>query len=68
MTDINELFQRDPTKLTDDDITAIVAKFREVRHTFNSAPKPATKSGGAPKKLTAAQQAAQNLDLGDFKL
>jgi hypothetical protein len=35
VSDIQELFARDPLKLTKDDITEIVEKFRASRHQFN---------------------------------
>jgi len=64
MTDINELFNRDPLELTDDDIGKIIKEFREKRAAFNSSPAK-TKKAPAPK--TATQKAASKLDL-DFKL
>ena len=59
-TDINELFSRDPMKLTDDDITKIVAEFRKRRAMFNSNPAAAT---AAPKKLTEKQKAISSLKI-----
>lgn len=35
MTDITELFARDPLQLSKQDIVAIVARFRESRKAFN---------------------------------
>jgi hypothetical protein len=34
MTDIAELFARDPEKLTKDDIMALIVKYREARQQF----------------------------------
>jgi hypothetical protein len=65
-TDVNELFSRDPMKLTEQDIDAIIENMRAKRHAFNSM--PATKSGKpAAPKLTDAQKKATAIDL-DFKL
>lgn len=64
MSDINELFSRDPLDLTDDNIDEIIAHMRERRHLFNTTP---TSKSGAPKKLTAAQKKVSGLNL-DFKL
>lgn len=37
MSDINELFQRDPLSLTKDDLDQIIARFRQARTQFNLA-------------------------------
>lgn len=64
MSDINELFSRDPLQLTDDDITKIISYYRENRRLFNSNPvgtdKPKAK---AAPKVSAKQKAALSLDL-----
>jgi hypothetical protein len=36
MTDLAELFARDPLNLTDDDIRSIVEEMRKSRHAFNA--------------------------------
>lgn len=59
LTDINELFSRDPMKLTDDDITKIVAEFRKRRNMFKANPA----SIEAPKKLTDKERAASSLKI-----
>lgn len=59
-TDINELFSRDPLKLTDDDITKIVVEFRKRRNLFNANPAAAT---AAPKKLTEKEKAVSSLKI-----
>lgn len=59
MTDITELFARDPLDLSKQDIVAIVAKFRESRHAFNlgnkraGSTKPPTE---AAKKVNALKE------------
>lgn len=58
-TDINELFSRDPLKLTDEDITKIILEFRKRRNLFNANPAAAA----APKKLTAKESAAASLKI-----
>lgn len=65
MTDINELFSRDPLKLTNEDIDAIILHMREKRAQFNSG--ALTPKKKAEPKLTTAQSAALKLNL-DFKL
>lgn len=64
MTDITELFSRDPLSLTKENIDQIIEEMRAKRHLFQSA--PATKPKAAPKK-TKAQASALKLDL-DFDL
>ena len=60
MTELAELFARDPLDLTRDDINLIVQKFRDSRHQFVAgnktagtvnAPKPKTPTGEAAAKL-----------------
>ena len=60
MTDVTELFSRDPLSLTNEDIDQIIEEMRAKRHLFQSA--PATKPKAAPKK-TKAQASALKLDL-----
>jgi len=64
MTDINEMFSRDPLDLTNEDIDDIIEEMRKRRHLFKTvgAPKP------GPTKLTEKQTLASRLDIGDFKL
>lgn len=59
MTDIQEIFQRDPLSLTSDDLTAIITRFRAARGQFNLGDKKA----GTTKPPTAKQQ--KMLDIGD---
>jgi len=63
MSDITELFARDPLQLTKDDISTIVNKFRESRSAFNLG----NKRAGSTKPPTAAQKKAIELKdkLGD---
>lgn len=56
MSDMTELFMRDPLQLTDEDITKIIAHYREARATFRAAPSAVKKAPAS--KLTAGQKAA----------
>jgi len=58
MTDIAELFVRDPEKVTRDDIKDLVAKYREARQQFILG----VKQAGNPKKIKAEQPKITNLD------
>jgi len=58
MSDITELFSRDPLKLTKDDRAKIIEEMRKKRALFNSTPTTKSGSKAAPKKLTADQEAA----------
>jgi len=64
MSDVTELFHRDPLKMTNCDIDIIIAEMRKKRVMFNAAPLAAKK---AAPKLTAGQEAATKLSL-DIKL
>lgn len=60
MTDITELFSRDPLELSDQDIDSIIEEMRKKRHLFNSGPAPK-----APKKPAAKKPSKfGGLDLG----
>lgn len=63
-TDINELFSRDPLKLTNEDIKKIVEVYREKRKLFNANP-AAVKSRKAPPKQA---EKLKGLDLSNIKL
>lgn len=54
MTDIAELFARDPQQLTRPDIEQIVAEFRQRRHLFKT-------SGVTPKKTPATRSLSDSL-------
>ena len=58
MTDIAELFARDPEKLTKDDIRELITKYREARQQFVLGAKQA----GNPKKIKAEVPKITNLD------
>lgn len=61
-TDINELFSRDPMKLSDQDIDKIILEFRKRRNIFNAS--PATAAGKTKEKtLTAKEKAASSLKI-----
>ena len=63
MSDMAELFSRDPLKLTQDDLAAIVARYREARSQFNLG----EKSAGSTKKVAAPKgPKVQQLDLDDL--
>ena len=57
MTDVSELFQRDPSNLTKNDIRAIIERFRSQRHQFNAGDMKA----GSTKPLTKRQQVVKDL-------
>lgn len=65
MSDINELFARDPLKLSDEDIDKIIEEYRKKRHQFKALP-----TGAAPKSLTAKQEKVTKAvgKLSGFKL
>ena len=64
MTDIAELFARDPRQLTRDDISAIVAKYREAREAFILGAKQA----GSAKNVKKEGLKITNLDDLDLDL
>ena len=62
MTDISELFARDPEELTRDDIRDIIAKYREAREQFILGMTQA----GSPKAIKKG--ATKVMDLSDLDL
>lgn len=62
MSDMTDLFMRDPLDLTDEDISKIIAHYREARATFRAAPS-AAKKPAASKKTAAQQKVASSLDI-----
>jgi hypothetical protein len=68
MTDIAELFARDPMELSKDDITAIVQEFRKNRGQYNLGAKSAgsTKPKTEKQKKDLADIANINLSLDDL--
>jgi len=65
MTDISELFARDPLKLTQSDITALVVELRRMRENFVAGQKSAGNlKPKAVKSLTAAGAGLSLKDLG----
>lgn len=64
MTDISELFLRDPEHLTREDRAAIIAKYREARQQFVLG----AKAAGNPKNIKAAQPKIKDIDLNDLDL
>ena len=63
MSDMTELFSRDPLGLTNEEIDQIIEEMRAKRHLFQSAPA----STKAKPKVSKTQEAALKLDL-DIKL
>lgn len=63
MSDISELFARDPLKLTNEQVDEIIEEMRRKRHLFESAT-PAAKKPASPKQAAAASLASKL----DFKL
>lgn len=61
MSDMTELFMRDPLKLTDEDITKIISHYREARATFKAA--PAAVKGRSSKKTTEQARATSALNI-----
>ncbi len=59
MSDLAELFSRDPQGLTKEDLTEIVTQLRRLRHAFNEAAAPA-KDPARAKKPAVTQL---NLDI-----
>lgn len=55
MSDLSELFERDPLKLTQTDIEAIVTRMRQSQTQYELAPAPkAAAASKTPKTKTAA--------------
>lgn len=63
MSDIQELFARDPLKLTKTDISEIVEKYRASRHQFNLGNKMAGKTKPPSEKEKKILDLASTLDL-----
>lgn len=59
MSDIGELFSRDPLKLTREDRAAIIAKYREARNQFVLG----VKSAGNAKKIKGGEVKIKDLDI-----
>lgn len=57
MSDLAELFARDPLSLTNEDITHIIEEMRKSRHAFNAG----NMKAGSTKPKTEKQQAIANL-------
>lgn len=52
---IQELFDKDPLKLSEPELDAIIEKLRSLRHTYNQT--------GAPAKVSKTKAPASGLDL-----
>lgn len=57
MTDLAELFARDPLELTKDDIRSIIEEMRKSRHAFNAG----NAKAGSTKPKTEKQKAIASL-------
>jgi hypothetical protein len=57
MTDLAELFSRDPLKLTRDDIQSIIEEMRKSRHAFNAG----NAKAGSTKPKTEKQKTIASL-------
>lgn len=66
MSDLAELFARDPRSYSDADLDELIAKYREARKSFKLGNMTAGKVPSA--KQQAALELASRLDLGEFKL
>lgn len=60
MTDLQELFDRDPASHSKQDREAIIAELRKMRASFNTSKTPATKT---PKKKSEAAATAEDLGI-----
>jgi hypothetical protein len=65
MSDLAELFSRDPLQLTDEDIRSIIEEMRKSRHAFNAgnAKAGSTKSKTEKQKQIASLADKMNIDL-----
>jgi hypothetical protein len=63
MSDLTELFSRDPLKLSKDDVKAIVLAYREKRRQFNLGGTLAGKAKVIPAKSQALMSAIKSDDL-----
>lgn len=68
MSDLADLFARDPRDLTRDDIREIVKGFRERRHLFNKGNLKAGSTKPKTEKQKVAAELSKKLDLGDLDL
>lgn len=65
MTDLTELFARNPLDLTRDDLTEIVKQFRAARHQFNAGN---MKAGSTKPKTEKQKQVAFLADKLNIKI
>lgn len=63
-TDLAALFALDPNKYTQQDIDAVIAAFRGMRHLFIQG----VKNAGSTKPKTAKSKEVDKLDLGNIEL
>jgi hypothetical protein len=65
-SDILELFQRDPLKLTREDLTAMIAKMRQSRSQFALGSMKAGSTKPPTAKQKQANELAKTIDLKDL--
>lgn len=65
---IQELFDKDPLDLTNEDLDIIIAKFRSDRMNYLQPSEPKTKKVAGSKKALPAPQLDIDIDLGDLGL
>lgn len=67
---IQELFDKDPLELTDQDLDIIIAKFRTDRMNYLQPPEAKTKkaAGSSTKKLPAAPELDLGISMDDLGL
>lgn len=63
MTDLQELFSRDPLSLTRDDLTVIIEEFRKSRHAFNMGNMKAGSTKPPTEKQKALTELSKNLGI-----
>ena len=63
MTDLQELFDRDPLSYSKQDLTEIVTALQKMRHTFNTTATPATPKKRAAKKAEKFADVKVEIDL-----
>lgn len=66
MTDVSELFTRDPLSLSEQDLDAIIAKLREQRSQFNLGNAKAGSMKPKTEKQKAISSLSDKLDLGNI--